>query len=310
MLRVIVVGTLGSVSWAIPAAETLVDHGSQVKAAVAGQDPSLSASQNAIVKAVAADPGIAVRAQRLAAQDSSELATAARLTPAVSAALIANPDDQAAQATALSQISGIPVPEIGQVLTLGTRYQAQLATAATLDPATQAALATGATDPGTLAKAVGEIAAGLHVPVATATADLHTLAQVPPADLILLRTDGPVLQQARAKLTALGAVPAADLTFLNTYGRGLKDPAVASALASLQKEAPAVQKAAKDSPAQWQRWWWLCLIGQLVFLPSIWLLAGRWSPAKARADAAAHNSAVARELAVLAAERAAGQQAG
>jgi hypothetical protein len=71
-----------------------------------------------------------------------------------------------------------------------------------------------------------------------------------------------------------------------------------------------VQKAAKDSPAQWQRWWWLCLIGQLVFLPSIWLLAGRWSPAKARADAAAHNSAVARELAAIAAERAAGQQAG
>lgn len=309
MLRVIVVATLGSVTFAIPAAETLVDHGPQVKAAVAGQDPSLSASQNAIVKAVAANPGIAVKAQTLAAQDSSELATAALLTPAVSAALIANPNDQVARATALSQVSGKPLLKIARVLTLSTRYQAQLATAATLDPATQAALATGATDPGTLAKAVGEIAAGLHVPVATATADLQALAHVPPADLTLLRTDGPLLQQAEAKLTALGTVPPADLTFLNTYGRGLKDPAVASALAYLQKEAPVVQKATKDSPAQWQRWWWLCFIGQLVFLPSIWLLTGRWSPAKARADAAAHNSAVARELAALAAERAGGQQA-
>ncbi|MEC3993220.1 MFS transporter [Actinacidiphila sp. DG2A-62] len=310
MLRVIVVATLGSVTFAIPAAETLVDHGPQVEAAVAGKDPNLSASQNAIVKAVAADPGIAARAQQLAARDSAEVATAARLSPSVSTALIAHPDDQKAQAAALSQISGKPVGEIARVMTLSTRYRAQLATAATLDPATQTALATGATDPATLAKAVGEIAAGLHVPVATATADLQALAEVPPADLVLLRTDGPAVQQARAKLTALAAVPPADLTFLNTYGRGLKDPAVASALASLQKEAPAVRKATEDGPEQWQRWWWLCFIGQLVFLPSIWLLAGRWSPAKARADAAAHNSAVARELAALAAERAEGRQAG
>lgn len=306
MLRVVVVAALGSVSFAIPAAETLVDHGQQVSASIAGQDPSLNASQNAIVKAVAADPGIAVRAQTLATQDASELATAALLTPATSAALIANPNDALARANALSEVSGKPVLEIGQVLSMNTRYQAQLATAATLDPATQAALASGAPDQATLGKAVGEIAAGLHVPVATATADLQALAQVPPKDLALLRTDGPVLQQALAKLTALGTVPPADLTFLNTYGRGLKDPAVASSLAYLQKEGPVVQKALKDSPSQWQRWWWICFVGQVLFLPSIWLLAGRWSPARARSDAAAHNAAIARELAALNAERAGG----
>ncbi|MFL6113564.1 MAG: MFS transporter [Catenulispora sp.] len=307
VLRVIIVVALGSVTFAIPAAETLVDRGPQLSAAVAGQDPSLSASQNAIVKAVAADPGIAVKAQTLAARDSAEIATAALLTPATSAALIANPNDPVARATALSQVSGKPVLEIAQVLALNTRYQAQLATAATLDPATLAALATGGTDQGTLAKAVGEVAAGLHVPVATATADLQALAQVPPADLARLRTEGPVLQQALAKLTALSQVPPADLTFLNTYGRGLQDPVVLSALAHLQKEAPVVQKAAKDGPSQWQRWWWMCFIGQLLFLPSIWLLTGRWTPAKARADAAAHNSAVARELAALTVERTGGR---
>jgi MFS family permease len=307
MLRAVVVIALASVNFAIPAAGTLVDQGQQVSAQVTGQDPSLNAAQNAIVKAVAADPSIATKAQALVTQYSSEIATAALLTPATSAALIANPADPIARATALSQVSGKPVPDIVRVLTLSTQDQAQLATAATLDPTTQTALATGTPDQATLAKAVGEIATGLHVPVATATADLQALAKVPPADLALLRTDGPVLQDALNKLTALGTVPPAYLTFLNTYGRGLKDPAVAASLAYLQKEAPVVQQAAKDGPSQWQRWWWICFVGQLLFLPFIWLLTGRWSPSKARADADAHNGAVARELAALAQERTGGR---
>ena len=67
----------------------------------------------------------------------------------------------------------------------------------------------------------------------------------------------------------------------------------------LQKEAPVVQKAAKDAPGQWQLWWWICFAGQILFLPFIWLMTGRWSPAKARADAQAHDEAVSRELASM-----------
>ncbi|NUR24736.1 MAG: MFS transporter [Catenulispora sp.] len=299
MLRAVVVIALATVNFAVPAAGTMVDKGQQLTAQLAGQDPDLSAAQNAVVKAVAADPGIAVKAQSLAAKYSSEVATAALLTPTTSAALIENPSDPIARATALSQVSGKPLPDIARVLTLSTKYQAELATAATLDPTTQSALATGAADPSTLAKAVAEIATGLQVSVTVATADLQALSKVPPADLALLRTDGPVVQDALTKLTALGAVPPADLTLLNTYGRGLQDPAVTASLAHLQKEGPAVRQAAEDGPSQWQRWWWICFIGQLLFVPFIWLLAGRWSPARARADAEAHNAAVVRELAAL-----------
>jgi hypothetical protein len=41
--------------------------------------------------------------------------------------------------------------------------------------------------------------------------------------------------------------------------------------------------------------------GQLLFLPFVFVMAGRWSPKKAREDAQAHQDAVDRELAALAA---------
>jgi hypothetical protein len=307
-LRILVVAALWIFIFAVPAAGTLVDEGQHVQAVAAGQDPNLDAKQNAAVKAVAADPSIAVKVQTLAAQDKAQLATAALLKPATQAALAANPGDQAAQAEALSEISGKPVADVVRVLTISAQDKAQLATAATLDPATQTALATHP-DAATQATAVGEIAKGLHVPVPTAMADLQALAQVPVADLVLVSTEGPAVQSAAGQLTALGAVPAADLQLVATYGPALQQPAVAADLAYLQKEGPIVQKAVSDGPSQWQRWWWVCFIGQLLFLPFIGLLTGRWSPAKARADAKAHDEAVARELAALATGADAGRSA-
>ena len=38
------------------------------------------------------------------------------------------------------------------------------------------------------------------------------------------------------------------------------------------------------SPKQWQNWFWVCLGGMVLFIPTIWLNRGRWSPAKARED--------------------------
>jgi len=300
MLRVVIVAAFISVIYAIPAAGTLVDQGQQVSAVAAGQDPSLTASQNAIVKAVAADPSIAVKVQTLAAQDKSELATAALLTPATEQALATNPNDPTTQVEALSEISGKPAADVAEVMTLSVQDKAQLATAATLSPATQTALMMDPGMSGPETAAVGEIASGLHVSEATAAADLQALSMVPAADLKLLSTDGPAIQSAVAQLTALAQVPPADLQLLNTYGPTLQQPAVASALAYLQQEGPTVQAAQKNGPSQWERWWWICFIGQLLFLPFIWLLTGRWSPSKARADAEAHNQAVDRELAALA----------
>lgn len=71
------------------------------------------------------------------------------------------------------------------------------------------------------------------------------------------------------------------------------------ALATLQQYGPTVAKAAGSVAGQWQIWWWVCLGGQLVFLPFIFLMSGRWSSKAARADVAEHERAVAREMEAL-----------
>lgn len=217
-LRTIVVVALLLLIAVIPAASTLVNQGPQVAAAAAGQTPGLSASENATVKAVAADPTIPTRVQTIATTDAAQLATAQAIDASTLATLQANPTDTTAQTTAVTEIA--------------TKFA------------------------------------------------------VPPA-------------QAIARLQALAAVPAADLTLVATYGPGLQDPKVVAELKYLQANAPAVTQAEKQSPIQWQHWWWICFAAQLFFLPFTWLLTGRWSPKKAAQDAREHAESVDRQLAEL-----------
>jgi hypothetical protein len=72
-------------------------------------------------------------------------------------------------------------------------------------------------------------------------------------------------------------------------------------LATLAKYGTQVQKAAKDNPKNWQAWWWVCVAGQVLFLPFILIMTGRWSPKKAREDAEEHQRLVDTELAALSA---------
>ncbi len=37
------------------------------------------------------------------------------------------------------------------------------------------------------------------------------------------------------------------------------------------------------NPGQWATWWWVCIAGIVVFLPTAFLTSGYWSPARARA---------------------------
>lgn len=60
-----------------------------------------------------------------------------------------------------------------------------------------------------------------------------------------------------------------------------------------------VQQAQKDSPKQWQNWFLICLLGQLVFIPAVFLLKGPWSAKKAREQALEHDRLVQAELAAL-----------
>ncbi|NEA25028.1 MFS transporter [Actinomadura bangladeshensis] len=70
-------------------------------------------------------------------------------------------------------------------------------------------------------------------------------------------------------------------------------------LAVLKEHGAEVQKASEDGPGQWRTWWYVCLGGQILFLPFIFIMTGRWSPKRAREDAEAHQRAIDKELAAL-----------
>jgi formate-dependent nitrite reductase membrane component NrfD len=60
-----------------------------------------------------------------------------------------------------------------------------------------------------------------------------------------------------------------------------------------------IKAAAAAAPGEWQTWYWICVAGIVVFIATVFLMPGRWSPSAARADEAAHDAEVARELARL-----------
>jgi MFS family permease len=109
-----------------------------------------------------------------------------------------------------------------------------------------------------------------------------------PADkAALARAVGEIAQKeqvsvpvATARLVALSKVPKADLAYLKAHG-------------------PSVLNASKAAAGQWKNWWWVAVGGEVVFIPLIFLMTGRWDPRRARQDAAAHEARVQEELAAL-----------
>jgi MFS family permease len=87
--------------------------------------------------------------------------------------------------------------------------------------------------------------------------------------------------EALTRLLALKTLPKADLAFLQAHGVQLS-------------------AAQKSNPNDWRHWWWVCVAGELVFLPLVFIMAGRWSPATAKRDAEEHDRLVSAELAKLA----------
>ena len=61
----------------------------------------------------------------------------------------------------------------------------------------------------------------------------------------------------------------------------------------------AVAQASTQSPGQWKDFYWICFGGAIVFLLSVPLMKGRWSPRRAREDEAEHERMVNSELAKL-----------
>ncbi len=82
-------------------------------------------------------------------------------------------------------------------------------------------------------------------------------------------------------------------TLVQPYGAQL------NYLSQHKDQLTALQNGIKQSPTQWQTWFWIDVVGMVVFFPTIWLLRGRWSPRQARRDEEEHEKAVAEELARL-----------
>ena len=135
------------------------------------------------------------------------------------------------------------------------------------------------------------------VAFAQAHAKLLTLVQAHEAVVEAAATN-PTFANDAAVAAAIGTANALELNKLKAPFEKLvvPFPKELSFLAANQAHLTQLQNGVKKSPSQWQDWFWVCVAGMVVFIPTIWLNRGRWSPKKAREDEDKHEEDVAREL--------------
>jgi len=128
-------------------------------------------------------------------------------------------------------------------------------------------------------------------------AALLTLVQAHEAVVLKAATD-PTLANDAAVAAAIGTANALELNALKAPFTTLVQPypKQLAFLAAHQAELTQLQNGVKKSPQQWKDWFWVCVGGMVVFIPTIWLNRGRWSPKKAREDENKHDEDVQREL--------------
>lgn len=138
--------------------------------------------------------------------------------------------------------------------------------------------------------------------VAFATAHEALLTKIKPYNALLVQAASHPTGALIAELTKdLGPVTLSQVLHYQKQLTTLVQPYTSQLnyLAAHQAQLTALLKGQAQSSKQWQRWFWIDIIGMVVFFPTIWLTRGRWSPAKAKADAEAHDKAVEEELAAL-----------
>ena len=111
-------------------------------------------------------------------------------------------------------------------------------------------------------------------------AQVKTVTEIQPATLAAL-TKNPADSTALA--AAVGQIETAEnVSAPVAISRLAAIPSASKGLAYLAKHAPGVQKAFKDGPRQWQHWFLVTAIGQMIFLPLILVMIGPWTPAAGR----------------------------
>jgi MFS family permease len=275
--------------WIIRAVMTpLVTYGTQVATLSAKYAPELAFAQShpavvaaaqkvppsVVATAQSIPPAVLAAAQKIppavlatAQANATQLANAQKFAPEL-AVIQANPALFARLATYKNPAT-IPPSLLAQAVAAAGGGAKGLQVLTTIS-ANQAAIA-GVIAAAPALKTVAPYAADLAT-IAPYSAQLTTIAPYS-AELTAMAPYGP-------QLTALSKVPPADLAYLKAHG-------------------PDVVSAAAAAPGQWKTWWWVCVGGEIVFIPLILLMAGRWSPRKAREDAEEHDRLVQQEMAKL-----------
>jgi MFS family permease len=108
----------------------------------------------------------------------------------------------------------------------------------------------------------------------------------------------PTLANQAAVAAAIGLKNALQLNALKSQFFALVVPyqAELTYLSAHQAQLTALQNAVAKSPKQWQNWFWVCVGGMVLFIPTIWLTKGRWHPSRAKRDEDEHEAEVAAEL--------------
>jgi MFS family permease len=122
------------------------------------------------------------------------------------------------------------------------------------------------------------------------------------------------IRQGKSSLAAISAVPSAlkpqvaALIFFSPLASDIQHgkPVSAAQVASVAHSSPqlaadlvaerSVVPAQKRAPAEWRRWWWICIGGQVVLLVLIGFMRGHWSPTAARREIQERERLVDEEL--------------
>ena len=192
-----------------------------------------------------------------------------------------------------------PIVDFGSTVQ-GYLQDPKVATAVQFGPTVQADL----TDP-KVAAAVQVISA--H-PAVFAQLSQYPPNQVPPAvlgqALAALGGGGQALQALQTvSVASSDPVAGPKLQFVVTHGpavqAALADPVAKTKIDFVAAHGPEAQVAQANAPGEWQHWFWVCIGGEIVFLPMAFVLVGRWSPRRARLDEEEHETALRQELAAL-----------
>jgi hypothetical protein len=99
-------------------------------------------------------------------------------------------------------------------------------------------------------------------------------------------------------VAALGEKNALELNSLKVQFNKYVVPnqAALSYLAAHQAKLLTLQDGVAKSAKQWKDWFWVCVVGMVLFIPTIFFNRGRWSPSKAAEDESKHQQDVDEEL--------------